>query len=151
LLGYTVRRRPGERRRGARTRRSVGALNERCTLTAAIIGTYVLVVGYLGATFRTGGNLAISLIATGIVAVLFQPKRGRLQRAANRLVYGERDDPYAVLSRLGRRLEATLVPEATLEAIVETVAEALKSPYSGVSHAAARRSVRIPRRSTGSR
>jgi signal transduction histidine kinase len=102
-------------------------------LTAAIIGTYVLVVGYLGATFRTGGNLAISLIATGIVAVLFQPMRDRLQRAANRLMYGERDDPYAVLSRLGRRLEATLAPEATLEAIVETVAEALKLPYVGVT------------------
>jgi signal transduction histidine kinase len=102
-------------------------------LTAAIIGTYVLVVGYLGATFRTGGNLAISLIATGIVAVLFQPMRDRLQRAANRLVYGERDDPYAVLSRLGRRLEATLAPEATLEAIVETVAEALMLPYAGVA------------------
>jgi hypothetical protein len=74
-------------------------------LTVAVIGLYVLVVGYLGALFRTGGNLPISLIATAIVAILFQPLRGWLQRGANRLLYGERDEPYAVISRLGRRLE----------------------------------------------
>jgi hypothetical protein len=33
----------------------------------------VLVVGYLGALFGTSGNLLISLVATGLVAVLFQP------------------------------------------------------------------------------
>ena len=43
-----------------------------------------------------------------------QPLRNRLQRAVNRLVYGERDDPYTVLARLVQRLEATLAPEAVL-------------------------------------
>jgi signal transduction histidine kinase len=52
-----------------------------------------------------------------------------LQRSANRLLYGERDDPYALLSRLGQRLEATLAPEALLPAIVETTGQALKLPY----------------------
>lgn len=42
-------------------------------LTACVVGIYVLVVGYLGQIFRTQGNLLVSLIATGIVAVLFQP------------------------------------------------------------------------------
>jgi signal transduction histidine kinase len=49
------------------------------------------------------------------------------------LMYGERDDPYAVLSRLGQRLEATLAPEAVLPMIVETVAQALKLPYAAIS------------------
>ncbi|RPJ44162.1 MAG: sensor histidine kinase, partial [Chloroflexi bacterium] len=53
-------------------------------LTACVIGLYVLVVGYLGGLFRTGGNLAVSLLATGLVAILFQPLRNRLQRAVNR-------------------------------------------------------------------
>src|SRR5215207_4491460 len=44
--------------------------------------------------------------------------------AATSLLYGERDEPYKVLSRLGRRLEATLAPEAALTTIVETVSEA---------------------------
>ena len=98
------------------------------TLTACVIGLYVLVVGYFGVLFRTGGNLAISLLATGLIALLFQPLRDRLQRGVNRLMYGERDDPYAVLSRLGQRLEATLAPEAVLPTIVETVKESLKLP-----------------------
>jgi signal transduction histidine kinase len=102
-------------------------------LTAAIVGLYVLIVGYLGVLFRTGGNLVISLIATGVVAVLFQPLRGWLQRGANRLLYGERDEPYAVISRLGQRLEAALAPDAILPAIVETVAGALKLPYAAIA------------------
>jgi signal transduction histidine kinase len=102
-------------------------------LTACIVGIYVLVVGYLGALFRTGGSLAISLIATGIVAVLFAPLRDRLQRGVNRLMYGERDEPYSVISRLGERLEATLAPDAALPAIVETVREALKLPYAAIA------------------
>jgi hypothetical protein len=54
-------------------------------LTACVVGIYVLVVGYLGALFRSGGDLPVSPVATGIVAVLFAPLRDRLQRAANRL------------------------------------------------------------------
>jgi signal transduction histidine kinase len=102
-------------------------------LTASIIVIYVLVVGYLGTLFNARGNLAISLIATGLVAVLFQPLRAYLQRAVNRLMYGERDDPYAVLSRLGQRFEATLAAEAVLPTLVETVQEALKLPYVAVA------------------
>jgi signal transduction histidine kinase len=67
------------------------------------------------------------------VAVLFQPLRGWLQRSVNRLMYGQRDEPYAVVARLGRRLESTLAPEAVLSAIVETVAQALKLPYAAIT------------------
>jgi len=102
-------------------------------LTAAVIGLYVLIVGYLGALLRTGGNPAISLVATGVVAVLFQPLRGWLQRGANRLLYGERDEPYAVISHLGRQLEGALAPDAILPTIVRTVAGALKLPYAAIT------------------
>lgn len=104
------------------------------TLTAIIIGIYVLVVGYLGILFeKETGNLTISLLATGLIGVLIQPLRIHLQRGVNRLMYGERDDPYAVLSRLGQRLEATLAPEAVLPTIVETVAQTLKLPYVAIA------------------
>src|SRR5215218_2062226 len=101
-------------------------------LTACVAGIYVLAVVALGALFQAQGHLAVSLSATGLVAVLFQPLRSRLQRGVNRLMYGERDDPYAVTSRLGRRLEATLVPEAVLPTVVETIAQALKLPYAAI-------------------
>jgi signal transduction histidine kinase len=98
-------------------------------LSAVVVGLYVLVVGSLGAFLQARGSLLVSLLATGLIAVLFAPLRERLQRGVNRLMYGERDDPYAVLSRLGERLEATLAPQAVLPTIAETVAQALKLPY----------------------
>jgi len=102
-------------------------------LTASVVGLYVLLVGGLGALLQARGNLPISLVATGLVAVLFAPMRDRLQRGVNRLMYGERDDPYGVLSRLGERLEATLEPESVLPAVAETVAQALKLPYAAIT------------------
>jgi signal transduction histidine kinase len=101
-------------------------------LSACIAGIYVLAVVALSALFQAQGNLAISLAATGLVATLFQPLRGRLQRGVNRLMYGERDDPYAVISRMGRRLETTLAPESVLPTIAETIAQALKLPYAAI-------------------
>ncbi len=101
-------------------------------LSASVVGIYILVVGYLGTLFRMSGNLLIELFATGLVAVLFQPLRGWLQQGVTRLMYGQRDEPYIVVSRLGRRLESTLAPEAVLPAIVETVAQALKLPYAAI-------------------
>jgi signal transduction histidine kinase len=101
-------------------------------LSVCIVGIYVLAVVALGALFQAQGNLAVSLLATGLVAVLFQPLRSRLQRGVNRLMYGERDDPYAVISRLGRRLEATLAPDTVLPTVVETIAQALKLPYAAI-------------------
>jgi signal transduction histidine kinase len=102
------------------------------TLTAGVVLLYVLVVGGLGAMLQLRGNLIISLVATGLAAVLFAPLRGRLQRGVNRLMYGERDDPYAVLSRLGSRLESTPAHDAVLPAVARTVKEALKLPYAEI-------------------
>jgi signal transduction histidine kinase len=102
------------------------------TLTATVVGIYALVVGGLGMLFQIRGNLAVSLVAAGLVAVLFTPLRIRLQRGVNHLMYGERDEPYKVLSRLGRRLETTLAPEAALETVAEVVAQALKLPYAAI-------------------
>jgi signal transduction histidine kinase len=96
-------------------------------LTLCVVGVYVLVVGYIGSLFHSTD--IISLAAIGIVAVLFQPLRERMQSGINRLFYGQRGEPYAVLSQLGHRLEATFAPDAVLPVIVETVREALKLPY----------------------
>jgi signal transduction histidine kinase len=98
-------------------------------LSVCVVGVYVLVVGALGALIGASGNLVISLLATGLVAVLFQPLRAWVQRGVNRLLYGQRDEPYTVITQLSQRLEAQLSPEAVLSTIVDTVAQALKLPY----------------------
>ncbi|KAA3657353.1 MAG: hypothetical protein DWQ04_28295 [Chloroflexi bacterium] len=102
-------------------------------LTAVIVGLYVAVVGGIGALFQTQGNTLITLIATGLVAILFQPIRERLQRGANRLLYGHRHEPFEVLTRLGQRLENTMSPETVYPTIVETVAQVLKLPYAAIA------------------
>jgi signal transduction histidine kinase len=103
------------------------------SLTALVIGLYVIVVGYLGSLLRAENNLLISLFATGIVAVLFQPMRDWLQRGINRLMYGRRDEPVTVLSQLGARLEQTVLPDEILPGLVDTVAQALKLPYAAIT------------------
>ena len=106
-------------------------------LTVGLAGLYMIVVNGLGGLVQARAHLPISLLATGLVAVLFAPLRDRLQSAVNRLMYGERDDPYRVLTRLGERVGAALEPEAVLATIVETVATALKSPYAAITLAQA--------------
>ena len=101
-------------------------------LTAGVVGVYVTIVAGLGAMFQSQGKLLASLLATSLIAMLFQPARSRLQSAVNRLMYGERDDPYAVLSRFGQRLEATLAPDSILPTIVETITQTLKLPYAAM-------------------
>ena len=102
-------------------------------LTAIVAGLYALLVGGAGLLLRTDDDLLVPLVATGLVAVMFQPLRARLQRGVNRLLYGERDDPYAVLARLGQRLETTLAPEAVLPAVARTVTEAFRAPWAAIA------------------
>ncbi|HEX6387412.1 MAG TPA: GAF domain-containing sensor histidine kinase [Anaerolineae bacterium] len=102
-------------------------------LTGLVVGLYVLVVGGLGVLLPVPDNTILAVTATGLVAVLFQPVRARLQGRVNRLMYGERDDPMTVLGRLGQKLEATAEPEALLPALVENVGQALKLPYTAVA------------------
>ena len=99
------------------------------SLTALIIGLYVIIVGGLGTLFQTQSNVVLAVIATGLIAVLFDPLRARLQRAVNRLMYGERDDPVAVLNQLGKRLEETAAPEETMPIIAKSIQQSLKLPY----------------------
>jgi signal transduction histidine kinase len=60
----------------------------------AVYGLAVLVLG--------GGQA----IATVLVAVVLAPLHARVSRAVNRLLYGDRDEPWAAARRLGERLTA---------------------------------------------
>ncbi len=102
-------------------------------LTTLVIATYILSVGLLGMLLQAPGSLGVSLLGVGVVALILQPLRDRVQRGVNRLMYGERDDPYAVLSRLGQRLEAPLASDAVLSTLVETVTQSLKLPYAAIA------------------
>jgi signal transduction histidine kinase len=103
------------------------------TLTLSTMALYGLVIGYFSVLFQTSANFFFAFIATGLVAVIFEPLRERLQRGVNHLMYGERDEPAVVLARLSQRLDAVLAPEAALPTIVETVSQALRLPYAAIA------------------
>jgi len=98
-------------------------------LTALIIAIYVLVVGGLGALFQAQGSVLLAVFATGLIAVLFDPLRARFQLGVNRFMYGYRDDPVGVVTRLGEKLEGTIESDSVSTTIVETIAQALRLPY----------------------
>jgi two-component system, NarL family, sensor kinase len=95
-------------------------------LTGLVVGGYVGVVAAAQWLFDLHGT-APSVVAAGLIAAAFQPARERAQRNVNRLLYGRRDDPYTVLSTLGRQLgEATT---DALDEVVGSVADALRVPH----------------------
>ena len=74
-------------------------------LVVLISIVYFLTVVSVGSRLGVPRNDPAGAVAIGaIVALLFQPVRRRLQRLANRLVYGKRATPYEVLSRFSHQM-----------------------------------------------
>ncbi|MEM7338075.1 MAG: ATP-binding protein [Actinomycetota bacterium] len=72
-------------------------------LAVFIAGTYVGLVVGVAELIGIESNLVLSIAATTVVAIAFQPVRRIVQRQANTLVYGDRLSPYDVLAGFGRR------------------------------------------------
>jgi hypothetical protein len=69
-------------------------------LTALATTVYLAIVVGIGTLVGSRGkpNLLLTIVATAVIAVAFQPARDRSRRLANQLVYGRRASPYEVLS-----------------------------------------------------
>jgi signal transduction histidine kinase len=94
-------------------------------LAILITGVYVAIAVGIGTLVGSGGkpNLGLSILATAVVAVGFQPVRSRLQHVANRLVYGRRATPYEVLSRFSGRVAETYAVEDVLPRMASVLRE----------------------------
>ena len=95
------------------------------SLALLITAVYVGIAVGIGAAIGSGGkpNLALSIVATGIVAVGFQPARERLQTLTNRLVYGRRATPYEVLSQFSSRVAVSYASDDVLPRMARVLAE----------------------------
>lgn len=100
-------------------------------LTIAVVGGYAGLVALSGAVLNQPVHAGRGLLVAAVVAVAFTPLRQWLQRVVDRLVYGDRNDPYRVLAQLGRRIE-TSDKRAELTVVVDTVTQALKLPYAAI-------------------
>ncbi|MFI9642993.1 sensor histidine kinase [Micromonospora sp. NPDC051925] len=101
-------------------------------MSLLVIAAFVGAVALLRDLVLRGNTSNASLVATGLIAVTFEPLRHRVQRGVNRLLYGDRDEPYAVLARLGDLLERTVQPQAVLPLLTGTIARSLQVPYVAV-------------------
>src|SRR5205807_1829325 len=96
-------------------------------LAAFITAVYVAIVVGIGAAIGQGTskpNLGLSILATAVVAVAFQPVRERIQRFANHLVYGKRATPYEVLSEFASRMAGASAIEDVLPRMARVLAQA---------------------------
>jgi len=102
------------------------------SLTVGVLATYAAVTAVLTGFVGSDQGYGVSLLAAGSAALAALPLRDALQRAVNRLMYGQRDEPWQVMHTLGARLEWAADPDRAFPAIAETVAETLRLPYVAV-------------------
>jgi signal transduction histidine kinase len=95
------------------------------TLAAFITAVYVGIAVGIGALVGGGGkpNLGLSIFATAIVALGFQPVREGVQKVANRIVYGQRATPYEVLSQFSARVAESYATDDVMPRMARVLAE----------------------------
>ncbi len=96
--------------------------------TGVVAVGYVVVVVLAGAA--VGGSTEgfwPSLLATAVVALAFQPVRGRVVRIADRLAFGAAAAPYEALAEFSRRLGESPDPAALLPAVADAAGRAVNA------------------------
>ena len=95
---------------------------------------YVAIVVGVGAIVGSGDsqNLALSVAATAIVAVAFQPVRTRAERFANRIVYGKRATPYEILAEFSGRMGEAYEDDDVLPRMSRVLGEGIAAEHAEV-------------------
>ena len=102
-------------------------------LWLAITLAYVGLATALGIAAGAHVPLGWAILGTIVATLLFQPARRRLERLADRWVFGERLDGYELLARLGALLEQTVAPEDLGPRLAATVRQGLGATWARVA------------------
>ncbi len=84
------------------------------------------------ATLGFADDLGSFVVATALIALVFEPVRLRAQRWADRLAYGNRATPYEVLSDLTQRLTTTESAQGLLDRTARRLADGTGAERAGV-------------------
>lgn len=95
-------------------------------LSGAVATLYALTVALVGALLQDSDAAWLPWAAAGVVAAAFLPIRDALQRAVNRLTYGQWSQPAEVLAESGRRLADATDVSNLLDTLVRQLGEGLR-------------------------
>ncbi|HEX4162572.1 MAG TPA: histidine kinase [Acidimicrobiales bacterium] len=117
---------------------------------AVVSAIYLVLVLGLGHAPKTTGDkevLALSMIASGVAAVIFVPVRERFLQSSTRFVYGAREAPDEVLRTFGSRLTRAIPMDELLlqlaESLRKTMALVSAEVYTGAGEVL-ERTVSVP-------
>jgi two-component system, NarL family, sensor kinase len=104
------------------------------TLTHLLLGAYLFVVyasilAVGGVTDDSPVPWWLNAISVTLLFLTLRPMHSWLRTGVHSVVYGQYDNPYAVLSEVQERAEGEPTPAALLPAVAETIAGSLKLPY----------------------
>jgi signal transduction histidine kinase len=94
-------------------------------VTALYTGLVVGASSLLGS--RIGQGTSVSVAATATVAILFAPVKSRLERIADRIVYGGRSTPFEVLAGFSDRIASSISVEDVLPQMAEAGGRGLRA------------------------
>jgi signal transduction histidine kinase len=98
---------------------------EWAVLASGIVAVYTGLVAGLGSLLGGNGPTWLLVAGTGVIALVLEPVRQRIRWLVDRLVYGARDDPLAVVQRIVDQLGAGAA-EDLLPALVTTLRDELR-------------------------
>ncbi|HUB71909.1 MAG TPA: histidine kinase [Acidimicrobiales bacterium] len=96
-------------------------------LSGVVAAVYLVIIAGLGSTPTPSQRslLVLSMVSAAVCALVYGPARQRLALYANRLVYGEREAPDAVLRTFGSRLSRAIPMDELLLQVAESLKKSL--------------------------
>ncbi len=98
-------------------------------LTALLLSAYLAAVAGAGAL---APERRVTYAVVAILALIAAAARDQIQRLVDRMIFGHRRDPLAVLSQVRARLDVATGPVDALHQLAESLRVALKLPYVAV-------------------
>jgi signal transduction histidine kinase len=98
-------------------------------LVVGIAGVYVVLTAAPGLAFGAQIPVEAAVLVTVVAALAFQPLRRRLERWADRRVFGARVDRYRLLTTFGSELEPTEELPRLLPRLADTVRRGLNASW----------------------
>ncbi|HVL05505.1 MAG TPA: histidine kinase [Acidimicrobiales bacterium] len=98
------------------------------TLTFGILCIYVMAVGASTGLLGFDDSSLPALVVAVAIAVGLQPARRRLQRFADRAIYGRRDEPVAITAGMAELFDDVSRPDQLLSALAKLISQELKLP-----------------------